>query len=99
MKVREIIFIHRCFSLKKLVGAAASSAHPAKRCGTDAMKKTSSGEVMAVSKQWWSLFQGRKRELVSGEKIKGGCEVLKNCLDLEINSVFSISRKKGNFLL
>lgn len=99
MKVREIIFIRRCFSLKKLVGAAVCSAHPAKCCGTDAVQETSSGEVMAVSKQWWSLFWGTKRELVSGERMKGGHEGLKNRLDLEANSVFSISRKKDNFLL
>lgn len=39
-------------------------------------------------------------ELVSGEKtrVKGGHEGLKNHLDFETNSVFSISRRK-TFLL
>lgn len=48
------------------------------------------------------FFRGNKGniraagELVSGEKMrmKGGREGLKNRLDLEINSVFSISRNK-----
>lgn len=40
-------------------------------------------------------------ELVSGKgmRMKGGHEGLKTYLDLEINSVFSINRRKRNFFI
>lgn len=86
------MFIGRCFSLEKPVGAAVCSAQPA-RCRAPVPRRSplfwrSKGSMEAVV------------ELVSGEKtmMKRGREGLKNHLDLEINSVFSVSRKKMFFL-